>query len=281
MSDFIRTRGGSYMLRCLWLSTATVLVVSRPAAAQEPHGHDHPSPLHFSHPIFTESPSPDTKLRLDYLFVKAGGHDTEESLRDHTFQVEGEYAFNPSVSVEVKLPFTRRSSQGTTVSSTGSGEIALKLASFAAGEQGFLLGGGVELGLPTGSERKGIGSDRLYQLEPFVDLGYQRGAFEFVTFLSYGTILNRDDADPREDEVELASSALYRISPRFETLLEMGVSRVVSGDESGEQAISVGPSLKYRVQRAEQLVFGIGARFPITEHREFERAFIVSALYHF
>ncbi|MBA3340376.1 MAG: hypothetical protein H0T48_00920 [Gemmatimonadaceae bacterium] len=276
-----RARGGSSAPLCVWLCVSMVFSVSRLSGAQESHEHKHGSPLHFSHPIFTESPSPDTKLRFDYLFLKAGGHDTEESLRDHTFQAEGEYAFNPSVSIEVKLPFTRRASQGTTVSSTGSGEIALKLASFAAADRGILLGGGVELGLPTGSERKGIGSDRLYQLEPFLDLGYQRGAFEFVTFLSYGTILNRDDADPREDEVELASSALYRVSPRFETLVEMAVSRVVSGDERGEQAISAGPSFKYRVQRVEQLVFGIAARFPVTEHREFEREFIVSALYHF
>jgi len=34
--------------------------------------------LHFSHPLITESPSPDTKIRLDYIFKEIeGGHHGE------------------------------------------------------------------------------------------------------------------------------------------------------------------------------------------------------------
>ena len=47
--------------------------------------HDHDARLHFSHPLFTESPSPDTKVRVDYLFreIKSDTH-------EHSMRLEGE-----------------------------------------------------------------------------------------------------------------------------------------------------------------------------------------------
>ncbi|MEP6906189.1 MAG: hypothetical protein ABI875_08885, partial [Gemmatimonadales bacterium] len=96
------------------------LLLASPAVAQD-HDHgdrdDHDGPLHFAHPIFTESPSPDTKLRLDYLFRQI-----VPGLQEHSMRLEGEYAFNPSVSIEANIPVTSRRESGTTANSVGSGE---------------------------------------------------------------------------------------------------------------------------------------------------------------
>lgn len=56
------------------------------------HDHDH---LHFSHPVVTESPSPDTKLRFDYLGTRTSGLG---GIHESIFRIEGEYGFNDNTS---------------------------------------------------------------------------------------------------------------------------------------------------------------------------------------
>src|SRR5437868_1343547 len=154
--------------RGVLLLVAAVGVCASPVrlfGQEHEHEHDpHEGPIHFAHPLFTESPSPDTKLRVDYLFrqVTSGVH-------EHSMRLEGEYAFTPSVSVEANIPITSRSESGTSVNSVGSGEIALKLANYGLAERGFLFGGGLALGVPTGNDRKAIGSGHIFELEPYVD----------------------------------------------------------------------------------------------------------------
>jgi hypothetical protein len=241
------------------------------------HGdHDHEGLLHFAHPIFTESPSPDTKVRLDYLF-RAITSDTHE----HSMRFEGEYAFTPSVSIEANIPLTRRSESGTTANSVGSGEIALKLANFGLAERGLLFGGGLAVGVPTGNDRKAIGSGHIYELEPYLDAGYKRGAAELVSFLSYSTTVNRRAGEPSEEEIALAVSGLYHVAERVETLVEFQTDRVVGGEESGQQTAAIGLGIKYHVGRVHHLVFGLGGRVPITHDRESEHEILLSALWHF
>src|SRR6266404_7474660 len=162
-------------------ATVPFTVMAQEHEYDHDHG-DHEGPLHFAHPIFTESPSPDTKLRLDYLFRQISSTTRENSMR-----LEAEYAFNPSVSIEANIPVTSRSESGTTANSVGSGEIALKLANFGQAERGLLFGGGLAVGVPTGNDRKAIGSGHIFELEPYVDAGYKHGEAELVSFLAYST----------------------------------------------------------------------------------------------
>src|SRR5712671_3470559 len=78
------------------------LTVTQAQEHDDDHDHDH---LHFSHPLVTESPSPDTKLRLDYI-----GFRTRDptGIHENTFRLEGEYAFTHSVSLAVVAPFISR-----------------------------------------------------------------------------------------------------------------------------------------------------------------------------
>lgn len=68
------------------LVAAGMLFIPVAAHAEPDHaGED----LHFSHPLFGESPSPDTKVRVDYFFRNESRTATGES---HTVRFQGEYA---------------------------------------------------------------------------------------------------------------------------------------------------------------------------------------------
>ena len=255
------------------------LLFASPALAQD-HDHgdhdDHDGPLHFAHPIFTESPSPDTKLRLDYLFRQIVAGEQEHSMR-----VEAEYAFTPSVSIEANLPVTSRRESGTSANSVGSGEIALKLASYAAADRGLLFGGGLALGVPTGSDRKAIGSGHIVEIEPYVDIGYKKGEAELVSFLAFSTTTHRRAGELREDDLSLAASGLYHVAERVETLIEFQTARALAGAEEGRQTATVAAGVKYHVGRVHHLVLGIGGRVPITHERDSEHEVLLSVLWHF
>lgn len=57
--------------------------------------------LHFSHPLITESPSQDTKIRVDYFYRRI--HENEIT-KEYTPRVEFEYAFRPTFSIEANVP---------------------------------------------------------------------------------------------------------------------------------------------------------------------------------
>ncbi len=58
--------------------------------------------LHFSHPLISESPSPDTKVRFDYIYENTAG---EEKGKQNSLRFEGEYAFSRSLSAEIDVPY--------------------------------------------------------------------------------------------------------------------------------------------------------------------------------
>src|SRR5689334_7077921 len=97
--------------------------------AQEHDDHAH-GPLHFSHPIITESASPDTKLRFDYGFQRFSGEQGDQG-NDHTSRVEFEYALNKNVSVSVTTPFTfRRPEVGHSSNHLDNVEVSLKAVTY-------------------------------------------------------------------------------------------------------------------------------------------------------
>lgn len=93
-----------------------LLFIPGPATGDEVHSHGvapahHPG-LHFSHPLISESPSPDTKVRLDYFFQHVDSND--EKADQSTLRLEAEYAFHRTFSVSIQGPMpslTRRTNQ--------------------------------------------------------------------------------------------------------------------------------------------------------------------------
>ncbi|HUQ97925.1 MAG TPA: hypothetical protein VM166_00640 [Gemmatimonadaceae bacterium] len=203
------------------------------------------------------------------------------ALGENTLRVEGEYAFNQSVSIEANIPFSSVSASGHRTSAIGSGEIALKLASYAAAEKGMLFGGGVGLGVPTGSDEKGIGSGHLVEVEPYLDFGYMHAKTEFVTFVSYSFTTRRKTGEEEERSLGAAASVLYHVSPRLESLIEIETRRFLALEGPDAQLVNAGAGVKYHLSRFRKLVVGLGGRIPLTAEREFQSEIVASALYHF
>ncbi len=241
----------------------------------EDHDHDH---LHFSHPLVTESPSPDTKLRLDYIYTLTSG---TADAREEVIRVEGEYAFTHSVSLSIVTPFISRTAPTTArVSGLGNIELSLKAATLVFGEDGVLLGGGLSAALPTGSDAKGIGSGHIVELEPFLDAGYKRNAFELVGFAILSSTFHRQAGEEAERSLTFNFSTLYHIQPRFEGMIEVLTTRALVGPESGVQQTSIAPGLKVYPFKNRGLMFGASVELGTGVVRD-TRGLLLSAFYHF
>ncbi len=93
------------------------------------HEENEKKSLHFEHPLVSESPSPDTKLRFDYTYQNKPGEGGEPKADINTVRIEGEYAFNRSLSVEIDVPYTFRDPNGqSSTQNLDNAEIAVKYA---------------------------------------------------------------------------------------------------------------------------------------------------------
>jgi hypothetical protein len=266
------------------------LAAASPARAQDAHkqandhaehgteqpGHQpHEHGLHFAHPLFAESVSPDRKLRTD--FARAWENEGSES----EIELEAEYAFHRSFSIEAVIPYVFLSpDEGASESHLGNVELALKFANFAFEEQGVLLGYGVEFGLPTGNEDKGIGSDHIWEIEPFLNIGVKRGRLEMQAFSIFGIPTNQEEGEEIETEFKYDVTSLYHVSDRVQALLELNGLVGLSGEEAGEGIVSLSPGIKVAPTSDRHLFFGLGVSVPLGDE-ELDPTMRVSAFYHF
>lgn len=254
-------------------------VLTPPAAAQETHGHEqeaaHHVGLHFSHPLVTESVSPDTKLRLNVAEV--WGSDANES----EVELEAEYAFHRSFSVELSAPYAVVDPEGgASASALSNIEVALKFGNFAFEDHGLLLGYGVEFGLPTGSAAEGIGSEHLWEVAPFLNLGYRRDRIELVSFSIFGIPFNQDVDEEVETEFSYDLSGLVHLAPQLQAMMELNGKTVLSGAGAGGNQTRLSPGLKIAPSGRVPLFVGVGMTVPLTGH-ELDVAARVSLFYHF
>jgi hypothetical protein len=268
-----------YLPRLCYCAFLLVFAGSGLAAQEHDHGDDHDHDhLHFSHPMVTESPTPDTKIRLDYVHAWTTGAD---ELSVNETRLEGEYAFTDAVSLAVTAPFIWVSDPaGDRVSSLGNLELSLKAAKVASEEHHVLVGGGLSAGLPTGSDSKGIGSSHLVELEPFVDAAFKRNALELVGFARLSSLLRRRADDDNERELSFDFSSLYKIHPALEALLEASTSRGLVGADKGIQQTFIAPGIKLYPFTNKKLM--MGASFLIgTGVVSDTKLFVISGFYHF
>ena len=268
---------GAYLGRSILIIALlfTPLFATHGQEHDDDHDHDH---LHFSHPIVTESPSPDTKLRLDYLAVRTSD---ATGLHENVFRLEGEYAFTHSLSLAIVTPFISRTEPAAQrASGLGNVELSLKAASLAFGEHGLLLGGGLSAALPTGSDTKGIGSSHLVELEPFIDAGYKRDALELVGFATLSSTFRRRPGEEAERNLTFDFSALYRLQPRLEALIEVATERPLIGSESGTQQTFVAPGFKVYPFTNRKFMFGASLEVGTGVVHE-THALLLSGFYHF
>lgn len=262
-----------------WI-VCVMLAPGTPAGAQQPDHDRHAAPghshvLHFAHPLVTESVSPDRKVRLNYVRTWEGDASADE------VGFEGEWAFDRSFSIEVKVPYVSINPEpGGARSALGTVEAALKFANFAFERHWLLLGYGLEFGPPTGDPVQGIGSDHVWEIEPFLNVGWQRGRVELVGWVRFGIPTNQNATEEVETEFHYDLSGLFRVSPRVEALLELNGETGLSGPEAGVAASALSPGLKIAPIASRSLLVGISGTVPLGE-QELNSRLRVSLLYHF
>jgi len=250
-----------------------------PANGHVVHGHGHDEELHFSHPLLAESPSPDTKARLDYTFAHADNGEDED---EHEIEVELELALHRTFSVEVGIPVVFLDEEGeSSESDLGNIEVGLKFANYEFERHGLLLGYGIEFGLPTGDDSKGIGSNNEFEFEPFLDVGYKRGHWEVVSFVTFAIPVNQEEDEEVETELGYNLSLLYHVNTRLQALLELEGETVLSGEEDGDTVVNLQPAFKVRPVADQPFLIGVGVAFPLTNQEEFDVQTKVSSFYHF
>lgn len=247
--------------------------------ADEVHEHTHKEELHFSHPLIAESPSPDTKIRLDYQYrdVDSGGEKEKENL----IRLEGEYAFHKTISLEFDISYLFLDPEGEkSESALEEFEIGLKLANFAFAQHHILLGYGIEFGIPVGDEEKGIGSSHIFEYEPFFSFGYMRDELEIVAFTSFGIPTNQREGEEIETEFGFNLSLLYHVTPTIEGLLELDGESVLSGEERGKSVVNITPGIKVKPFSDRDFKAGLGVSFPVSDKEDFDIQVIASLFYH-
>ncbi len=238
-------------------------------------GHAHPG-IELSHPIIVESPLPETKLKLNYGFGK-GGEGTA-----NVFEAEGEYAFTQNFSIEAVVPYVFvNPEEGSNENGLDNVVLAAKFASYRWVDQRFLPAIGLEVALPTGDDDKGIGSDHVVELEPFIRVGAWREKFEVIGTFAVGIPLNQTSEEKDEEDFEIAvgGSFLYHFTPRLQGLLEV-TGEHVAGEED-ETAFYLSPGVTFQPFTDPSISFGVGATLPITDDRDFDFAVNAMCIIHF
>lgn len=240
------------------LAAAVLLAaLALPARAGAQHGHDddrdHAS-LHFTHPLVTESPSPDTKVRADLLWYRFGSGVNELSGRSGRLELE--WAPNHNVSFAVMLPYESRTRPAPTTRGFGNAEISLKAVTSAAASHGLLLGGGLSMSLPTGSDLTGIGNAHGLELEPFAHAAWMHHDVELVGFLHYATRTRLQPGEEPDRELTFDGSAMYHLGRVAQLLVEVETARALAGAGQGEQETSLAPGLEVVPWDDVPLMFG-------------------------
>ncbi|MFW6039965.1 MAG: hypothetical protein ACOC9N_02695 [Gemmatimonadota bacterium] len=261
------------------------LVAAGPLAAQqhehaEGGDHTHAGEPHFVHPLVAESVSPDTKMRLDYGYLDPGA--------ESELELEGEYAFHPSVSVELGVHYDPGAA------ALGDTHLLLKLVNYAFAERGVLLGSGLSLNLPTGDDGghahggDPAGGDEvghthagLYEFAPFLNAGVMIGDLELVGWTRFRIPTNQSHQEDVETSVGYNISALYHLGTRVQALLELDGSGGLSGPATARGTSHLTPGVKVRPFTASSLAIGLGVGIPLTDDRDFDTRTLVSAFYHF
>ena len=248
--------------------------------AHEPYHQD--APLHFSHPLVTESPSPDTKLRLNYTVADQPAEGPEPHTTFHTGTLVGEYAFNKSVGIEGSIPYSIADRDGQpSVDHLNDVELGIKYANYALADHGFLIGGGLEVSLPTGSNSKQIGSGHTVEISPYLIAGYKVAAIELIGAVNFSIPANEHTANKTNWILEWHYSALYHANNSLEFLIEFDGESVYGGDEDGFKTVNITPGIKFRPLADHRLQVGAGVTLPLTREKEFRARPILSAFYHF
>ena len=238
--------------------------------AQEDH-------FEFSHPIFTESISPDTKIRFNYVNTKV-----DSAMYSHGFDLEMEYSPVRAFSLHLDIPYTVLKPKGASaLSHFEDVELALKFANFAFAKHKVLVGYGVSFGFPTGSDLKGIGSSHIFSIDPFFNGGVMWRRWEWTAYFTFDIPTHQQLQENLQTGLESRITALYHLDPHLQLLVEAGNSTEIGHRTATEKNYDIAEGLKYQPNPEKPWILALGVREPLGTNTEFKFQGMFSLFYHF
>ena len=233
--------------------------------------------LEFSHPLITESISPDTKIRFTYLDTKIN---SRTDLQNYVLELE--YSPVPAFSLHLDLPYSTLKSQGaSSFSNLDDIELTLKFANFAFASHNVLLGYGIGFGLPTGNDSKGIGSNHIIEVEPFLNGGYLWRKWEWTAYFTFSVPTNQQKNENMQASLESRITALYHLNNYWQPLVEFGNERDISSPTGWNKNYDLLEGVKYLPFGHKPWIIGAAVRQGLGKNSDLHFQWLLTLFYHF
>src|SRR5262249_52018989 len=174
-------------------------------------------------PLVTRNPTPEREVEVGVSYEKGReGKELETEL-------ELSWRFGRPFEVSLEIPFVYLSPRDSP-DVAGIGDIAVdfKFRAFQSVEHAALLSVGFALGLPTGSEHRGLGGSTA--VTPYVTAGIGLGPIDVIGEINYAWIVDGAHSGTQTLQVNLA--AAYTGWRRVTPLLELNLATQTRGADS-------------------------------------------------
>ncbi len=198
-------------------------------------------------------------------------------MRRQTLSAYGEWAFNEYFSLAATLPWTRRT-ETKTQTATRFDNMGLGAHAAIPGSS-FIPVGGLDMTLPTGREQEGIGSKRIFNMEPYAGLGYYDGAFSILGLVRYNTQTNRDFKEDPDQGDDFARTWLYNVNlgwnfEAVDLLLEYQYKYTYDPNPKRKSTHTIAPGINVKI---DQVILSLSVPYSLSRERDFGAGVMVRA----
>jgi len=213
------------------LALALALALTTPALAA-----DEEADIKFFYPVITRRPIIERELELKLRHEKSReGRETETS-------AALEWPLRSWWQVELEVPVIALDPrEGKGAGGIGDIEVQNKFLLFKSLQHLTLIAGGLELRLPSGSERRGLGGE--FTVEPFLTGGIALGPFDLLADIAYEWNLSGGVRGQREQELTANLAVAWPLHRWFTPFLELNTVTRTSGHQEEDA-----PKLRDRTQ---------------------------------
>ncbi len=243
---------------------AAVLLAGAPALVR---AEDEEPNIEFTYPLVTRRPVIERELELRFKHEKS-----DEGRVSELFGAI-ELPLLPRWQLELEVPLVFREPRDE-AAMAGVGDVAVdnKVLLFKSVQYRVLVAGGVELTLPTGSERRGLGGEAA--VEPYLAGAIGLGPIDLLADIAWEANINANVPGPQEQELSAGTAAAYRLSRWFTPLVELRTVTQMRGEEEASEGeprrlhqtlLSIVPG--FNVQPFAGATLAVGVELPLTDAR--------------
>lgn len=276
-SGTTKLKGGQTIkgyISCFLLASFSLGLIYLPVPAAEREARAEQE-LEFPTTFVTRGPTVATELKLHFSSAKPVGED-----RELAWVLESSWAFSERYQVLLSIPYLRLNlAEGDIADGLGDVGAEAQYIIWQSKEHFFVLTGGVGLGIPTGSARRGAGG--LFELVPFFLVGKGFDKFTIQGEVGLALELNRIGQERKQQgfiyNIALAYSLLNgRLSPMLELVGDHQLHRLTNQDGTH---LALLPGLRFKP--SESIDVGLGYRIPLTKKKDAFHAIFFSLAYSF